>query len=85
MSIIVIKPGSVSPEGLLQLKEAGHIVIETENKKDVQILDELSLPSTKDLLEAAVEAMDWGNDNTVRLEFGRLLRKKILARLKVKP
>lgn len=80
MPIIITKPYLLNGAKRKELKEAGYIVIETENPNDITLLDELGNLSQNIVLESALEALSYGNDKTCRNTFGELIQKKLLKK-----
>ena len=79
--LLLIKPKVLSTTKKVELKEAGYIVIETDNPKDVIVVDEYGELDRDTLLSTALTALDCGNDSTARNAFGTLLRKKLLSKI----
>lgn len=80
MAIILCKPGAINKKKQAELKEIGYVVIESDNPSDILVLDETPSLDGNILLSAALEALNHGNDSTGRLEFGNLIRKKMLSK-----
>jgi len=83
MPILLVKPKILTSEQRKELKQAGYIIIETSNPADVQVLDEMTTCRKEIVLEAALQALDWGNDPTGRQAFGNLFRKKLMAKMNI--
>ena len=82
--IILVKPGALKDEDKNNLREMGFVVMESEKPKDITVLHDFNGLASNIVLECALEALGWGNDNTGRLRFGDLLRQKLLAATKKK-
>lgn len=78
--ILITKPNVINKAKQKELKEAGYVVIETNEPKDIQVIDEFGDLDRDTLLNTALTALDWGNDPTCRNAFGTLLRKSILKK-----
>lgn len=78
MKIIIVKPNAISKSKQKELKEAGYIVVETNNPDEVKVIDEFGDLDRDVLLSSALSALDYGNDGVARLAFGNLLRKAIV-------
>lgn len=72
--IIITKPGTIPADKQSELKEAGYIVVEAANPKDIVLLDETPSLERDILLDAAINALDHGNEQSGRLAFGNLIR-----------
>lgn len=84
MPILLIKPNIIDAAKQQELKEAGYVVIETDNPESITILDESPSLERDDLLNASLHALDYGNDYQARLAFGDLLRKRLKTTLQKK-
>lgn len=78
--ILITKPNVINKAKKKELKEAGYIVIETNEPKEIHVIDEFGDLDRDTLLNTALTALDWGNDATCRNAFGTLLRKSILKK-----
>lgn len=79
--LLLIKPKVLSSAKKKELKEAGYIIVEAENPKEIIVIDEYGELDRDTVLSTALTALDWGNDSTCRNAFGSLLRKRLLAKL----
>jgi hypothetical protein len=83
MPIILSKPGAISKKKQVELKEIGYVVIESDNPHEILVLDETPMVDGNILLSAALNALDYGGTaNDLRMAFGDLIRKKMLAKTK---
>lgn len=82
MPIILTKPGAINKKKQAELKEIGYVVIESDNPNEILVLDETPTVDGNILLSAALESLSWGNENAARLQFGNLIREKMLNKKK---
>lgn len=80
MAVILVKPGIIHADKQKELQCAGYVVVECDNPKDIIIMDESPSLERDLLLDAAINALDNGNDSTGRLAFGNIIRKKLINR-----
>lgn len=78
--ILIVKPNVITKQKAKELKEAGYIVIETNEPNSIQVIDEFGDLDRDTLLVSALTALDYGNDGTCRAAFGKLLRESILKK-----
>lgn len=82
--ILLAKPGAVDKQQKETLKQEGYIVIEVADTNDVKVLSNFSDLERDDLLQCAIQAMGYGNDETIRLAFAKLFREAVIKKLKEK-
>lgn len=79
---MITKPNTINEAKQAELKEAGYLVVEAENPKDIIVLDEFGDLDRDLVLCSALESLAQGNDVSGRLQFSKLIREGVLQRRK---
>lgn len=80
--IVLVKEGAIKRRDITKLEASGYVVIETNDMSAVKTFEEVDFASRDVVFEAMLEAFGYGNDATVRYQFGVLLREKLLKKIK---
>lgn len=76
--ILITKTGTLNEEQVSNIEGKGFLVIQTEEPRDIRVIDDFHDIDRDVVLKSALDALAWGNNNDQISRFGKLMRDAIV-------